>query len=121
MPVRSSVRTTSRYSRLCDTGRSASMPYIPMTGTWLGPTPSRNRPGHAALAVAACWAATTGWRGQVGTTATPSAIRSVAGPASASAMIGSNPKAEPSHRPWKPCASVATARSRTASRLRVSR
>ncbi len=87
-------------------GRSKSIPYIRITGAWLGPTPRRKRPSHAALAVAPCWAITSGCRGQVGTTATPRESVVVDAPARARAMIGSNPKAAPSHIPWNPWASV---------------
>ena len=48
---------------------------MPITGGCDGPTPKRKRPRTRALAVAACCAATTGWRGQVGTTAVPRRIR----------------------------------------------
>ena len=77
-----------RYSRVWRTGCSDAIPYIDITGGCDGPIPSRNRPPDAAFVVAACWAITNGWRGQVGTTDVPSPIRSVCCATTASVVIG---------------------------------
>ena len=63
---------------------------LPSTdGLWASPRPRIVRPPVAACVVSACEAAVCGWRVHVGTTAVPSSIDDVRGPASARTLSAS--------------------------------
>jgi hypothetical protein len=54
------------------------------------PRPRASRPWQTAWVDSACWARAIGWRGWTGTTAVPISMRSVAAPATATAVRASN-------------------------------
>ena len=92
LPPSTSERSTVRYSLMCRAGRSNGSPQRSSTvGLCDSPMPRSSRPPVAALAVSACCASITGWRGNVGTTAVPMRMRSVRWPASANSVSASTP------------------------------
>ena len=70
--------TIRRYSRRLVRGfRKLKRKGSYISEWWLGPMPSRNRPGARCAITLACWAVVMGCRGQVGTMDVPRSMDSV--------------------------------------------
>ena len=83
---------TRRYSLRLPRGELKSKPNIPsMAGRWLGPTPSRKRPGASWAITWTCWATATGCLGYVGMIDVPNRMLSVCAAATARMVSPSSP------------------------------